>query len=447
MAPPSWQSLKADGGNSPESLTARRAACLVEALGWLAPWWLPRAVLHRAAELQPAYAAYQSLPGLPTRPGGCWALFAQNGEVPALRSAFALPLVWEASVDDDPHLPGPLRERADEVRRQLPDESGTRWGLRLARPARERPIDLSGLGESLLGAGSAWAALAGGLLLARDGLAPSDRVWASAAWDETYGVGRVERLSDKLDLAAEWGATQVFVPAQNQPEASTWRDRRGERPEARLLSPVNGKPVAARVLEPYLDELGVEPGPDGAFDTCVRYHARVSRRRANEFAWRRLQGEVVERCRATLLPECRPTHLVTVVGNEPSVVALGAAALGVRRCLLFHMGPIADPIALTLDQVRGHLEGQGMECVAAPLSGAGFATQEAEMREAVRGFLDGIRAGQAAFDLTPGFKSLSLALQAAAPAGAWLLYCQHRQQGADNRVVPGSQRYDCWRKG
>jgi hypothetical protein len=441
-----WHSLVAEGGSAPETLSARRAARLVESLGWLAPWWLRPEVLRQAAQLQPAYEAYTQRPGLPTRPGGCWALFAQQSEVPALRPAFVLPLAWEPGAADDPHLPERLRELATEVRRQLPDEGGTSWVLRLARPGRERPIDLSGLNGALLGAGSAWAALAGGLLLARDGLAPSDRVWASAAWDGTYGVGRVDRLSAKLDLAAEWGAEQVFVPAQNQPEASDWRDRHGERPAVRLLVPVNRKPVPARVLEPYLDELGVEPGPDATFEACVRYHARVSRQRANEFAWRRLQGHVVERCRALLPEDCRPTHLVTVVGTEPSVVAMAPAALRVRCVLLLCKAPPEPAITRALDEVKRYLLAQGIEHSTDELTGTSVAEQEREARQVVAEFLRDVPAGQASFDLTPAFKPLSLALQAAAPAGAWLLYCHHRQ-GADNRVIPGSQHYDCWRKG
>jgi hypothetical protein len=440
-----WHSLEGDG--APEALSTRRAARLVEALGWLAPWWLRPEVLRRAAQLQPAYEDYTRRPRLPVRPGGCWALLARGREVPVLRPAFVLPLAWEPGINDDPHLPGPLGELAAAVRRQLPDEGGRAWGLRLARPARERPIDLSGLDDDLLGAGSAWASLAGGLLLARDGLAPSDRVWASAAWDENYGVGRVDRLGAKLDLAAEWGAEQVFVPAQNQPEASAWRDSHGDRPAVRLLAPVNGRPVPARVLEPYLDELGVEPGPEASFEACVRYHARVSRRRANDFAWRRLQGEVVERCRALLPRDCRPTHLVTVVGHEPAVVALAPAALRARRVLLFYKAPPEPAISRALEAVRECLSAQGIDCTAAGLTGDCVADQEREMGQVVADFLGDVPAGQSAFDLTPGWKSLTLALQAAAPAGAWLLYCQHRQREPDTRVIPGSQRYDCWRKG
>jgi hypothetical protein len=215
----------------------------------------------------------------------------------------------------------------------------------------------------------------------------------------------------------------------------------------RLLTPVNGKPIAARVLEPYLDELGVEPGPEASFDACVRYHARVSRQRANDFAWRRLLGDVVERCRALLPADCRPTHLVTVVGTEPSVVAMAPAALGARHALLLYVAPAEPAISRALEQVQGFLRARGIECATSELAGVSVGEQEREARQTVEELLGNVPAEQLAFDLTPGFKPLSLALQAAAPAGAWLLYCQHRQQGADNRVIPGSQHYDCWRKG
>jgi hypothetical protein len=401
----------------------------------------------RAVEQQPAYRAYGPRPALPTQPGGCWALFVQPRGVPLLRSSLLLPLCWERDAGDDPHLPGALRDLAGLVRRQLPADDGGAWGLRLARPGREEPLDLSALGGSLLEADSAWAALAGGLLLARDGLAPSAAVWASAAWDATYGVGRVGGLEAKVDLAAEWGVEHLFVPAQNQPEASAWRQANGDRPAVRLLLPTNREPAAARVLEPYLEMLGAEPGPTASFEVRSRYYARLGRQRADAFYWARLQEEVVQRCCRALPAECRPSHLVTVVSPTASVVAMAPAVLGVGHCLLLHLGELKGSVAEALRQVQAHLEGYRVACQVAGLAGASFLEQRRQAQAAVAAFTAGVPSGELAFDLTPGYKTLSLALEAAAPPGAWLLYCRHEQDGPDRRVVPGTQGYDCWRKG
>jgi hypothetical protein len=68
------------------------------------------------------------------------------------------------------------------------------------------------------------------------------------------------------------------------------------------------------------------------------------------------------------------------------------------------------------------------------------------MGAAVRAFAAGVPAEDVAFDLTPGYKSLSLELAELAPAGSWLLYCRHQQLAPDYRVDPGTERYDCWRR-
>jgi hypothetical protein len=65
---------------------------------------------------------------------------------------------------------------------------------------------------------------------------------------------------------------------------------------------------------------------------------------------------------------------------------------------------------------------------------------------AVRDFAAQVPAERLAFDLTPGYKSLSLELEELAPPGSWLLYCRHAQLPPDNRVDPGTERYDCWRR-
>jgi hypothetical protein len=416
-------------------------------LGWLAPWWLRPEVVHRAAEHQPAYAAYLERPSLPAVPGGCWALLVQGDRpIGLLKPAFLLPLCWRRGEPDDSHLPAPLCQLAGVVRGHLDGGDGTAWGLHLARPEREEARDLSGLGEGLFGEASAWASLAGGLLLGRDGVSPHDRVWASAAWDDTYGIGRVDGLAAKLDLAAEWRVERLFVPAQNQPEASAWRETRGASSFVELLSPVNGAPAAECVLEPYLEVLGVEPGSEASWEVCQRYHARVGRQQAEDYYWHRLLAGDVERCRQALPPDCRCTHLATWISSTPSVAAMAPMVLGVKQCLLLHLGEPRGAIATALTEVSTWLAGHGVRCTPARLDGESFVALRQQTCAAVLRFAAGVPGSELAFDLTPGFKTLTLALAAVAPPGSWLVYCRHQQQGPDHRVVPGTQVYDCWRK-
>jgi hypothetical protein len=432
---------------APETLSASAAAGLVEAFGWLAPWMLAPTLVGHAATHRPAYRRYTGRPSLPSEPGGCWVLFVRPPSLPALRPAFALPLQWKEGVEHDPHLPAPLRHLADQVRTQLFSKEGDRWRLGLLQPAGEDFLDLSGLDSSAMGVSSGWAALVGGLLLARDGWVPNPQVWASAAWHDEYGIGPVEGLGAKLDLAAEWEARQVFVPAQNQPEVSEWRSG-GRKLSVELLAPVNRSSQPARLLEPYLDRLRTEPLPTESFERRRKWYVGAGRGRANEFYWTHLLEDVVARCRARVResrPECRPTHLVTVVGYQAPIVALAPRALEASHCLLLYEDPPDEAIKKCLGKVVEFLGQHGVEPepVGVPL---GRRAEELErIRVELGRFGAGVAAERLAFDLTPGYKFLSLELEELAPVGSWLLYCRHKQLPPDNRPDPGTEVYDCWR--
>jgi hypothetical protein len=426
-----------------------RAVEAVEALGWLSPWWLRPEVIDAAWQEQPVYAAYRRHPALPCQPGGCWALLVNPRRLELLRDAFVLPLLWREGDGDDPCLPGPLRDLAGQVRQQL-GEGFAGWGLTLPKPCDEEGIDLSPLDDGAFGASSAWASLAGGLLLAREGLTPDTTVWASAAWDEAYGIGRVEGLQAKLDHAAERGAKHVFVPAQNQPEGGAWAAAHSGQPEVSLLvpAPSAGKLSPSRLLGPYLSELGLEPGPEQPDELKKRYYLLVTREKARDFHWRVLMKSAAEACARSLPEDCKPTHAVTVVSLEPSAVALAPASLPAQVCLLLYTqtDPPDARIARTLDQVQRELEKRGVKCVPGPICAGRRDDEVRQVAELLHDFADGTPPERLAFDLTPGYKSLTLAVLEAAPVGSWLLYCRHEQAGADNRVVPGTERYDCWRK-
>jgi hypothetical protein len=421
-----------------------RAEEAVEALGWLSPWWLRPDVIDAACQEQPVYAAYRRQPSLPYQPGGCWALLVNPRRLKLLRDAFVLPLLWRESDSDDSCLPSSLRDLAGQVRRQLGD-GFTNWRLSLPKPRDEDAIDLSPLDDGAFRASSAWASLAGGLLLAHEGLTPDTTVWASAAWDEAYGIGRVEGLQVKLEHAAERGAKHMFVPAQNQPDVAEWAAGRPDGPLVTLLSPAvsAGTPDPRRILEPYLSELGVEPGAEQAEDAKERYYNLVDRRKANDFYWRVLLDSVVEERRRLLPADCKPTHLVAVVGNEPSSVAITPLVLDVQRCLLLHTEPLTKPVEQALAKVESRL---GIEkAMRKPIRGRSRAEEVDEIKSHLACFATGVQPEYLAFDLTPGYKSLMLAVLEAAPPGAWLLYCRHE---LTDRVVfkaPGEQ-YDCWRK-
>jgi hypothetical protein len=441
-------------GASLASLSAAQAARCVGALGWLAPWLLLPEVLEKAAAHQPAYRRYCDRPRLPAAPGGCWVMFARPADLPLLRPAFVLPVCWRHGRDHDPCLPGPLRTLARFVHDQVVGTAGDRWGLFLAVPEGEEPRDLSGLDGDAVGADSGWAALAGGLCLGRDDLSPDPEVWATAAWDAQFGVGRVDPrgVGAKLTLAAEWGVRRLFLPAQNQPELAEWK-KEGGRLEVELLAPVARSPHALRLLAAYTEQLGISPTVEAPLRVRHAYYSRLGRSRADGFYWTHFLAEAIERCRGRLRqdhPDCQPTHLVTVVGNQAPVVGMAPAVLEVQRCLLLYEEKKQEDwfkrIEKNRDDVSALLGQRGTEVESVGVRLGERVAELEKITAAVVRFAAGVAPGQLAFDLTPGYKSLSLELEAAAPPGSWLLYCRHKQTGADNRVEPGTERYDCWRR-
>ena len=442
---------------APTDISPAQAARAVEALGWLAPWWLEAEVLRRASQYQPAYRRWTSRPPLPSDPGGCWIIFIRRPDCVSLRAAYLLPLRWRKDAEDDPHLPPPLRGEADRVRGQAAAKDGGRWGLWLARPDGEEALDLSALDGAAMGVESGWASLLGGLRLAQDDGTPDAAVWASAAWHDEFGIGEVRGLAEKLALAEEYHAGKVFVPVQNRRDVDEWR-KAGGKTAVEFLAPVSKQPDPGRLLEPYLDVLETAPDCGAPFERRRRFYARVNRGRAAEYYWTHLLDDVVARCREQLRadhPDCRPTHLVTVVSNERSVVVQAPAALQVRRCLLLYEKPSCDggrpdqpggKIQRNRDEIHERLKGRGVEVDAAGVRLGDRPEELRQRRFEVRRFAEGVPPGELAFDLTPGYKLLSLEMEELAPAGSWLLYCRHRQLGPDNRVDPGTERYDCWHR-
>ncbi len=447
LRPLNWNFFEPYFRLSVSELSYGQVSRLLRTLGWLARWWLDPDLLQRVAHEQPGYQLYSQRPTLPTQPGSCWAIFVRQEQVPCLRPAFLLPLRWQADSGNDPGLPPALAELASCIRQQCRDEQQRCWGLHLARPASEAPVDLSGLDLAALEAGSAWAALTGGLLLGRDGLSPNPRVWASVAEDAEFGIAAVAGVAEKLDLAASWGAERVFLPAQNQPQISQWQAPARSNLAIELLAPQRGNVSTARLLEAYLEQLGAVPSSDASLDVMLRYYRRVNRRTATQFVWDRLQEAIVAQCRQALPADCRPTHLITVVSTELTLVALAPAVLQVQRCLLLCLGKPTAAICEVLDQLEPYLTRAGIVTQRATIEAEMFHQRRQATRDVLTEFLNGTTPNKVAFDLTPGPKSITLALESAAPPGAWLVYCRHRTGPPDNRAEPLSQRFDCWRKG
>jgi hypothetical protein len=138
--------------------------------------------------------------------------------------------------------------------------------------------------------------------------------------------------------------------------------------------------------------------------------------------------------------------MVTIVSPSPSAVALAPAATRVKKCLLLYEMKEEDSIREARQRVEQFLRQAGIDPVPAPVAIGRRESELHEIREHLHRFTDGVDASNVAFDLTPGYKSLSLALAELAPCSSWLLYCRHKQLGPEHRIDPGTESFDCWQR-
>jgi hypothetical protein len=432
---------------SPPALPSRQAIEAVRRLDGLAPWWLRPVVLARAGQRSEALRGQAQRPALPGGLGACWIVLEMKHQAGLLRPAVLLPLRWQAQTSHSDSLPPALRQLAMQVVEQV---GAAGWGLHLHDEAGLQRVDLGRLSVKEATVDSGWAALLGGLVLARQDRLPRTDVWASAAWHPRVGIGPVKGLAAKLEVAREWAASQMFVPAENERDAlEALAGSDGIKVE--VLRPAS-HPEPVKLLRGYLAALGAEPGPDEPLAIRKDHYENIlTSRDADDYYRRCLLHDAASHCAEQLRqgePDWEPTHLVTVVGQLNAIVALGPLAVGARRCLLLHQvddkEQIPPEIENSLAQVCASLATRGLDCVRGPLLIGKREIERQTVAEHLRSFCRDVPAEKVVYDLTPGFKPLSLALAELAPPGSWLIYCRHRQK--QNRPEPGTERYDRWQR-
>lgn len=423
----------------PHKMALGEAVELVRMLGELARWWVHPDLLARAARaLQTSWPQ----PQLPTSRGSCWIVFAQDSPTcwPALRESFLLPLQWRENTPDSPRLPEKLGRLARDVARtvHLPH-----WGLHLSSDVGLDTTDLSDF-NSHFQVESAWAAIAGGLLLAAEGGTPDPAVWASGGWNPNGGVANVGHLEPKLRLALEWGAREFFLPATQIKDAAA---HLGTADTLQLHPLKTGTCDPKLALADYLARLDAPPPPPPTpedqlgFARCAAYFLRQPLHVASTQAYYRgaLLPHIIDRLKRhvqTTSPTWRPSLLVTIVSGSEVLVELMARVLNVSQVLLLHT-PDSAHVDRT-KQVQARLAEAQISCRAWRIrKDEGMLS---DVTEGLRSF--DIPASQMVFDLTPGTKLMTYALARVAPAGSWLVYLEHDYK--HGRPQPGSERLLRW---
>ena len=224
---------------------------------------------------------------------------------------------------------------------QLQDNVAVRrraWGLHPNDAAELDTIDLSGWGEADVSLESAWFALAGGLLLAAEEGLPNPVVWATVAWHSVFGVGRGH------------GARRETVPRGGVGGGASLRSSgestRGPGMDARTAGATGNRTGGTGRIEPAAGgvaaRLPVEPGLAAARRMPRSRNAVATISGSTAERRTRITGHTFSTTLSSAVGTAcgerragwRPTHLVTVASNSPSVVALAPAVLEVRKCLV-----------------------------------------------------------------------------------------------------------------
>ena len=407
-------------------------------LGPLARWWLRPEVLETAAEADvpdPIRASWLRRPALHLGSGSCWILVAKpyRRELPLLRPAFILPVIWRREASAYGVLPDALERMARGVRRDMVEtglvDADAADGLRLAMPNHEGlgRIDLSGL-EGVTW-DSAWLPLAGGLVMAAEGGRPRADVFATGALRDG-AIRAVESIEAKLAVAEEWGARTLFAPEEGL-------ERLGDPGSLEVAGVTSdGRPVR-EVLRPYLEALEVPPPASAPRPSRARHYLRTADEgRARAYFTETCLPEIAGECAEALARrlERPPDALVTIASDSPDLVLLATAALRPRRCLILHTPDRHS------DGIRAM---EGGELAGCSLELAVFETGPAmrdQLRDAVERFRWRAGGGPLAIDVTPGRKDMSvaLALTAARPDDA-VLYFPHRMDRPTRRPIPFTQ--------
>jgi hypothetical protein len=420
-------------------------------LGCLAAWWLRPEVLRAAARLQPEWASCWTTPEVPAELGRCHVVLVNREpeRLRLLRPAFLFPVCWRAGGGHAAGLPAALRRLADQVVKARPPqpEGASPWGLHPAFGSGQEDLDLSALE---MGFDSAWAPLAAGLLLADQGITTCRDVWATGTWDRYSGVGQVEGLAAKLDLAREHEARYFFLPLPQRHEAEEWVQKNAATsPRLGFLQPDERGRQREVVLRPLLTELGMPPDMREPLPTRARYFALLPATHPRAYPYYResILPEVVERLRRLReerWPDWRPSHLVTILSTSEELVPLAAGALAVRHVLICYT-PDGEKgrLSIAAGRLRGDLAARGIACTLAPFRDGSPLEIEAALRPHVQAFTAGAGPNDVVLDMTPGKKPMTLALERLAPAGSWLVYWRHAQLG-DRRPDPGHEDIERW---
>lgn len=359
------------------------------------------------------------------------------------------PLRWEQRETHDERLPPTLTLLADLVRAQASRASENVGNLRLA-PATSLLLSKLDLSSLSLRCESAWASLAGGLVIACRHGRPNPRVWVSAQWRDGRGLEAVAGLADKISLIQEMGGAALFVPRQQALDAANSVPFDPLSPEIESLNEIPGPERPMDAIRAYLDKHWLTPTSLSTREERVGYFLRYFAHADAARPWyiEHCLAETVEDLRKALAnkPNLQQvTHLVIDLSPSFELIAMAIAVLRPLRCALI-VDPNMRGQVETVKQLIARFVPPG-ECTVRHFQTEGQSVGELlhEYRRILQVFTQGVSdPRQLLIDISPGYKHCNITMLRAAPAGCQVMYYAGDFDKATRRTIPFTIRPEIW---
>ena len=299
--------------------------------------------------------------------------------------------------------------------------------------------DLSGLEGCY---GSVWAPLAAGLLLAAYKGKPDPAVWSSGVWLEKRGIWPIDELEAKLAVAAEFGAKTFFVPkGENIEKSRQWVESKGLPLDIQAIAVAEAKPRGA--LRQYLARLHLRPARDDPKAERAGYYLdRLTPQDAQQYYLDDILPDVATDCRRKLDESwpCRAiAALITTVSGGTELIDLAVRVLRPPKCLALYSDMFETAARQVKERIEAGRSGPACEVRLKNFHARQFDPMVMEFRKCLDEFTCGIPPEQIAIDLTPGMKTITLALFHLASRRSHLVYWDKDTHGPTNRPIPFSE--------
>jgi hypothetical protein len=288
---------------------------------------------------------------------------------------------------------------------------------------------------------SVWAPLAAGLLLAAYKGKPDPAVWSSGVWLAKKGIQPINELEAKLTVAADFGAKTFFVPEPDVENAGSIATSR--KIPLKILAIIAGKPSPNDALRDYRARLHLRPARnDPKTERAAYYLDRPTPQDAQQYYLDDILSDVAADC-CRRLDESWPCRtiaaLITTVSGGTELIDLAVRVLRPPKCLALYSDRFETAARQVKERIEADRSGPACEVRLEKFHARQFDPMVMEFRACLDRFTCGIPPAQIVIDLTPGMKTITLALFHLASQRSHLVYWDKDTHGPTNRAIPFSE--------